>query len=197
MSGANNQDVDKLLSALPGGDAEGVAELIPLVYAELHDIASIYLRGERPDHTLQPTALVNEAYLRLAAQRTVEWKSKSHFLGIAAQAMRRILVDHARRHRATKRGGGNFVTLDEGVVGEDAQLLDVIALHEALTGLSAVDERQGRIVELRFFGGLDVPQTAELLGISPATVKREWRVARAWLRRELAEAGAGDTEALP
>ncbi len=143
------------------------------------------MRNERDDHTLQPTALVHEAYMRLMDQRSVSWQNRSHFFGIASQAMRRILVDHARRRRASKRHGGERVTLDESVSAPPVQSLDVIALDSALTRLAELNERQASVVELRFFGGLDIDQTAEALGISPATVKRDWTFARAFLQREM------------
>ncbi len=143
------------------------------------------MRNERDDHTLQPTALVHEAYMRLMDQRSVSWQNRSHFFGIASQAMRRILVDHARKRRASKRHGGERVTLDESVSAPPVQSLDVIALDSALTRLAELNERQASVVELRFFGGLDIDQTAEALGISPATVKRDWTFARAFLQREM------------
>lgn len=149
------------------------------------------MRNERDDHTLQPTALVHEAYMRLMDQRSVSWQNRSHFFGIASQAMRRILVDHARRRRASKRHGGERVTLDESVSAPPVQSLDVIALDSALTRLAELNERQASVVELRFFGGLDIDQTAEALGISPATVKRDWTFARAFLQREM-EGSADD-----
>lgn len=143
------------------------------------------MRNERDDHTLQPTALVHEAYMRLMDQRSVSWQNRSHFYGIASQAMRRILVDHARKRRASKRHGGERVTLDESVSAPPVQSLDVIALDSALTRLAELNERQASVVELRFFGGLDIDQTAEALGISSATVKRDWTFARAFLQREM------------
>lgn len=149
------------------------------------------MRNERDDHTLQPTALVHEAYMRLMDQRSVSWQNRSHFFGIASQAMRRILVDHARKRRASKRHGGERVTLDESVSAPPVQSLDVIALDSALTRLAELNERQASVVELRFFGGLDIDQTAEALGISPATVKRDWTFARAFLQREM-EGSADD-----
>jgi RNA polymerase sigma factor (TIGR02999 family) len=161
---------------------------MPLVYTELRKLAASYLRVERPDHTLQPTALVHEAYLRLVDQRSVNWQNRAHFFGIAAQMMRRILVDHARRRQAAKRDGATYrlYTSEEEATARDPELL---ALDEALSGLEALDARQARIVELRFFGGLTVEETAEVAGVSPATVKREWRTARAWLAREIRPAG--------
>ncbi len=184
-STASAHDVTRLLSALQDGQTGAADQLVPLVYAELHDLAVHYMRGERADHTLQPTALVHEAYMRLVDQRNASWKNRSHFFGIAAQAMRRILVDHARRKRATKREGGDRVTLDESVAEAPQRSVDLIALDDALLKLAALDPRQARVVELRFFGGLDIEQTAESLGISPATVKRDWTFARAFLQREM------------
>lgn len=178
-------DVTRLLLDLQQG-REGAADaLVPVVYAELHDLAVHYMRGERESHTLQPTALVHEAYMRLVDQRNASWQNRSHFFGIAAQAMRRILVDHARRKRASKREGGERVTLDESVAEAPQRSVDLIALDDALLKLAALDPRQARVVELRYFGGLDIEQTAESLGISPATVKRDWTFARAFLQREM------------
>lgn len=178
-------DVTRLLVDLQRG-ADGAADrLVPLVYDELHKLAVHYMRAERGDHTLQPTALVHEAYLRLVDQRNASWQNRSHFFGIAAQAMRRILVDHARRKRAGKREGGDRVTLDESVAEAPQRSVDLIALDDALNKLASLDPRQARVVELRFFGGLDIEQTAESLGISPATVKRDWTFARAFLQREM------------
>ena len=176
-----------LLRRWEEGDQEALEELMPLVYGELRRLAAHYLRIERSGHTLQPTALVHEAYLRLVDQRHVVWQNRAHFFGIAAQMMRRVLVDHARRRGAGKR---NAATYRIGLEGPDSgaeadRELEILALHDALTGLERLDTRQARIVELRFFGGLSVEETAEVAGVSTATVKREWRTARAWLRREL------------
>ena len=182
---ATTHDVTRLLFDLQQGKDGAADQLVPLVYSELHDLAVHYMRGERDDHTLQPTALVHEAYMRLVDQRNASWQNRSHFFGIAAQAMRRILVDHARRKRAAKREGGNRVTLDESVAEAPQRSVDLIALDDALNKLAALDPRQARVVELRFFGGLDIEQTAESLGISPATVKRDWTFARAFLQREM------------
>lgn len=180
-----SHDVTRLLAELQSGQ-EGAAEaLVPLVYAELHALAVHFMRGERDDHTLQPTVLVHDAYLRLVGQRDTSWQSRSHFFGIAAQAMRRILVDHARRTRAAKRDGGERVTLDESVADRSGRTVDLIALDDALARLAALDPRQARVVELRYFSGLDIEQTAAVLGVSPATVKRDWTFARAFLQREL------------
>lgn len=174
-----------LLRAWNRGDHQALDRLVPLVQRELRQLAAAHLRRERPDHTLQPTALVHEVYLRLVGASDVSWQDRSHFFGIAARLMRQILVDHARRRRAAKRGGlATRVTLDDDVAVE--RNLDVEALDEALARLAELDPRQGRVVELRFFGGLGVEETAEVLRISPTTVKREWRTARAWLYRELA-----------
>ncbi len=169
------------------GKENALEALMPIVYAELHRQATNYLRRERIGHTLQATALINEAYLKLIDQRDVNWQNRAHFFGIAAQAMRRILVDHARSRHRDKRGGNSedlpleaaeFATAREGSV-------DLIALDEALTRLASLDERQSRIVELRFFSGMSVEETAEALGVSTATVKNEWRTAKAWLFQEL------------
>ena len=159
---------------------------MPLVYSELRRLAKAYLRRERSDHTLQSTALVNEAFLRLVNQRNVQWKSRAHFFGIAAQLIRRILVDHARAHQADKRGAGAFkLSLDEAIGVPEKRDLDLVALDDALQRLTELDPQQSRIVELRFFAGLSIEETAEVLGISTATVKREWSTARAWLYRDL------------
>jgi len=182
---AAGHDVTRLLQDLQHGREGAADQLVPLVYGELHNLAVHYMRSERGDHTLQPTALVHEAYMRLVDQRHASWQNRSHFFGIAAQAMRRILVDHARRKQAGKREGGDRVTLDESVAEAPQRSVDLIALDDALNKLAALDPRQARVVELRFFGGLDIEQTAESLGISPATVKRDWTFARAFLQREM------------
>jgi len=179
-------DVTILLSELTRGNKEAVERLVPLVYDELKRLANCYMRRERPDHTLQATALVNEAYLKLVCQQSVNWQSRSHFFGIAAQLMRRILIDHARRHLRKKRGGAHeVVPLDEGLVFSPGQSAVLLRLDEALERLAKLDPRQSKIVELRFFGGLSVEEAAEFLGISPKTVKRDWSVAKAWLHGEL------------
>jgi RNA polymerase sigma factor (TIGR02999 family) len=181
------RDVTALLLAWRSGDAQAGEQLLPMVYEELHRQAARAMRREDEAHTLQPTALVHEAYLRLVDQRRVEWKNRAHFFGVAAQAMRRVLVDHARSRLAEKRGGAlQRVTLgDAGSEPNAHDGLEVLALHEALERLAALDPEQARLVELRYFGGLGIDETAEALGVSSATVKREWAVARAWLRREL------------
>jgi RNA polymerase sigma factor (TIGR02999 family) len=166
--------------------------LAPVVYDELRRLAQSYLRRERPDHTLQGTALVNEAYMRLVDQKNVRWQNRAHFFGVAAQMIRRILVDHARGHQAAKRGAGAAkLSLDEalGVPGAQDKDVNLVNLDEALERLSQMDERQARIIELRYFTGLSIEETAEAIGISPATVKREWTAARAWLFRELSRVG--------
>jgi RNA polymerase sigma factor (TIGR02999 family) len=172
---------------MQNGRADASELLIPLVYAELHDLASHFMRSERAQHTLQPTALVHDAYLRLVDQRNSTWQGRAHFYGVAAKAMRRILVDHARRKRATKREGGQRVTLADDVSVETAaeRSIDLIALDDALEKLAAIDGRYAKVVELRFFAGLEVEEVAEALQVSPATVKRDWTFAKAFLQREL------------
>jgi RNA polymerase sigma factor (TIGR02999 family) len=180
------KDVTQLLVDWNRGDEEALGKLLPLVYDELHRLAEHYMSRERSDHTLQPTALVNEAYLRLVDQTRVKWRNRAHFIGVAAQLMRRVAVKHAQRHRAAKRGGDVLtVPFDEALVPGKAGDHEVIALDEALERLSELDPRQGRIVEMRFFGGLTGEEMGEVLGISRATIDREWRMARAWLQREL------------
>ena len=179
------QEFIDLLAAAERGGPDAVDRLVPLVYAELRQLASSYLRRERPDHTLQTTALVHEAYLRLTDQHSTNWQNRSHFLGVAAQAMRRILVDHAKGRQRIKRDGGRPITLEEGVAVNTGQPEEVLAVDEALQRLAALDPRQARVVELRYFAGLTVEETAGALDLSPATVKREWTSARAWLLREL------------
>ena len=179
-------DITQLLVAWSGGDKAALNQLVPLVYEELRRQAANYLRRERPGHTLQTTALIHEAYLRLVDQKSVQWQNRAQFFGIAAQLMRRILVDHARtKHRAKRGGSAVQVSLtDATVVAKDASL-DLIEIDEALNRLAEIDEQQAKIVELRFFSGLNVEETAAALNISPATVKRDWSVAKAWLHREI------------
>jgi RNA polymerase sigma factor (TIGR02999 family) len=180
-------DVTRLLQAWSAGNPQALDELIPVVYAELHRLARAMLRGEREDHTLQATALVNEAYVRLVGQTRVHWLNRAQFFGTAAQLMRRILVDHARERRSAKRGGGAMrVELDEALGAAEARDVDILALDMALERLEQMDARQGRLVVLRFFGGLTIEEVAGVLDISPATAKREWVTAKMWLRRELA-----------
>lgn len=178
--------ITQLLEQWGGGDQQALEKLTPLVYAELHRLASRYLRRERPDHTLQSTALVNEAYLKLAGQHSVRWQNRAHFFGIAAQLIRRILVDYARTRLADKRGSdAPKLSLDDVLESTAARDLDLVALDDALDDLAKIDARQSRVVELRFFAGLSVEETAEVMQMSPATVKREWTAAKAWLFREL------------
>ena len=182
--------VTELLLAWGAGDAAALDALIPVVYAELRTQARRAMRRETPGHTLQTTALVHEAFLRLVDQRRIAWRNRAQFFGVAAQLMRRILVDSLRARRATKRGGGaHRLTLGDADVAVEAPGDEVLALHEALERLAALDPAQARLVELRYFGGLTIEEAAEVLGVSAATVKREWAVARAWLRRELEDAG--------
>jgi RNA polymerase sigma factor (TIGR02999 family) len=179
-------DVATLLGELDVGNDKAVAELVVLLYSELRSLASRYLRRERSDHTLQTTALVHEAYLRLADQREVRWKNREQFLGVAAQLMRRILVDYSRGHDAKKRGQGfEKVFLEEAAGVSKGKAADVIALDEALTRLAEFDPQQARLVELRFFGGLSIEEAAGVLGVSRTTVKRNWNLSKAWLAREL------------
>lgn len=181
--------VTDLLVAWGKGDENARDELIPLVYAELHRLAHYYMVRERPTHTLQTSGLVNEAFLRLVDQREVHWKNRSHFFGIAAQMMRRVLVDYARNRQYAKRGGhARQVSLDEAFIISDERSEEVVALDEALNRLSEFDSRKSQIVELRFFCGLSVEETAEILNVSSATVKRDWMLAKAWLRREMIDA---------
>jgi RNA polymerase sigma-70 factor, ECF subfamily len=187
-------DVTILLKELSNGNQEALADLVPVVYDELRRLAAYYLRRERSDHTLQATALVHEAYLRLVDQRHVDWKNRNHFFGVAAQLMRRVLLMHAREHHAAKRGGGaQKVSLDETAIFSPAQAEELVALDELLTRLAALDPQQARVVEFRFFAGLSVEETAELMNISTATVKRDWAMAKAWLAREMGSQRGGAT----
>jgi len=182
----SSNQVTQLLIRWRGGDREALEALMPLVYDELRRLAHHYLRQERNDHTLQSTALVHEAYLRLAGQNPPEWQNRAHFFGIAAHLMRQILVEYARGRGAAKRGGSACrLTLDEGLALSTELSVDVVALDRALKELGALDEQQSRIVELRFFAGLTIEDTSNVLGISPATVKRDWVTARAWLYRAM------------
>jgi RNA polymerase sigma-70 factor (ECF subfamily) len=178
--------VTELLQAWSDGDEDALERLVPLVEAELRQLARAYMRRERREHTLQTTALINEAFLRLTDARRVRWQDRSHFLGISARLMRRVLVDHARLRGYQKRGGGALrVTLHEGLVMSADPALDVVALDHALDALAQADVRKSRVVELRFFGGLSVEETADVLDVSTDTVKRDWRLAKLWLLREL------------
>lgn len=191
------EDVTELLLRWSddGEKKEALEKLLPVLYAELRSMADRSLRKERSGHTLQATALVNEAYLRIVNQDRIRWQNRAQFFGVAAEMMRRILVDHARRRQAAKRDGGLRITLEDGLsmrqgAGSTTREVHLIALDEALHRLHELDERQARIVEMRYFAGLKVEETAEVLGLSARTVKREWRMARAWLKRELADAPA-------
>jgi RNA polymerase sigma factor (TIGR02999 family) len=180
------REITRLLDDWSRGNRHALDALMPMVHAELRDLARRYLGRERPGHTLQPSALVNEAYLRLVGERDMKWKNRAHFMAVAAQLMRFILVDHSRRKRYQKRGGRALrVTLDDNLVVVAERIEEVIALDQALTKLAAFDERKSRLAELRYFGGLSVEETAEALSISVATVMREWRLTKAWLQREL------------
>ncbi len=178
-------EVTRLLLAWNSGDEEAQRKLVPLVYGELHRLAQRYMAGERKGHTLQPTALVHEAYLRLVDKKSASWKNRAHFLAMAARSMRQILVDHARRRDAGKRGGGRRVSLGEVEVSSEPRKIDLLALDEALVRLEGLDSSESRLVELRFFGGLTIEETAEAMGVSTITVSRGWRHARAWLHREI------------
>jgi len=180
------EGITQLLLRWGEGDSSAREKLMPLVYEELRSLAARYLRRERANHTLQPTALVNEAYLRLIDQQKVEWQNRAQFFGLAARLMRNILVDHARSHRAAKRGGEHYsVSLSRTDQVSPTSAVDLVALHETLERLTTHDPQKSTIVELRFFGGLTIEETAEVLDISHATVERDWKMARAWLRREL------------
>jgi RNA polymerase sigma factor (TIGR02999 family) len=186
MQNGSPRQVTDLLAQWRAGDREALDSLMPLVYEELRHLARHYLRQERPDHTLQSTALVHEAFMRLVGQNPSEWKSRAHFYGIAARLMRQILVDHARNRRAAKRGGNSLkLTLNEALAGSKGKDLDILALDDALNNLAQLNPQQSHIVELRFFSGLSIEDTSEVLGVSPATVKRNWTTARAWLFREM------------
>ena len=178
-------DISTLLRAWSDGDRNALQKLTPIVYQELHRLARNYMRRERPGHSLQTTALVNEAYMRLADYKRIQWQDRAHFFAISAQVMRRILVEHARRHNLKRGRGVRHISLEEvAVVGADPDI-DLVALDHAMNALERLDPRKMRVVEMRFFGGLNVEETAEVLKVSSVTVKREWRSARAWLYREL------------
>ncbi len=188
MSESGHEDVTRALSDLQSGDRTAVNRVLPLIYDELRALAGSYFRRQRSDHTLQPTALVHEAFLRLVDGANTEWQSRKHFFDVAAMAMRQLLADHARRRGAAKRGGDLAkVTLGDPEAGSSMGNIDLIALDDALTKLAQLDERQGRIVELRFLAGLSVAETAEVLAVSERTVKLDWQMAKAWLRQELDE----------
>jgi RNA polymerase sigma factor (TIGR02999 family) len=191
MSTQAPAQVTKLLLAWGAGDEQALDQLLPVVYRELHGIARGYMAAERPDHTLQASALVNEVYLKLVDVRQMKWQNRAHFFGVSAQLMRRILVDFARRRHYLKRGGGvRPVTLNEGLDMSAAKTTDLVALDDALNALADVDPRKVRVVELRFFAGLTVEETAEVLKVSVDTVARDWRLAKVWLHQELQKGGA-------
>lgn len=187
MTGQSDE-LTQLLHSWSNGDDQALDKLIPLVYAELRKLARRYMGRENPDHTLQTSALINEAYLKLVDQQSVQWQNRAHFFAVAAQVMRHILIDHARAQRFAKRGAGALkVSLDETAMLTDERASELVALDDALTTLASLDLRKSRIVELRFFGGLSIEETAEIMKVSPVTVTREWRAARAWLRREMSK----------
>jgi RNA polymerase sigma-70 factor, ECF subfamily len=185
---APDSKVTLLLTEIREGNQEAANRLMPLIYSELRRMAASYMQRERAEHTLQPTALVNEAYMRLAGGESVPWQNRAHFFGIASHAMREVLLDYARRHSAGKRGGKDArkVEMDAELRGVSPKIENVIAIDEALERLARIDPRQSRLIELRFFAGLSVEESAEVMGVSPVTIKREWRSAKAWLYRELA-----------
>ncbi len=190
MEEVDRGQVTQLLKAMAHGDASAGQDLLPLVYAELHRLARGYMRRERPDHTLQPTALINEAYLRLAHEDT-DWNSREHFIGVAANVMRRVLVDYARAHKAEQRGGGlKRVEMHDDLAVSADKLEEVAEIDEALKRLEALNSRQAKVVELRYFGGLSIEQIAAHLAIAPRSVKRDWALARVWLFRELKHSSA-------
>jgi len=197
MPAVSPPEVTQLLADWGRGDRSALEKLLPLVHAELRRIAQRQMSHERPGHTLQATALVNEAYLKLAGQQEFEWQNRAHFFGVAAQVMRHILIDHARAHARDKRGGGAIqVSLNDAAVLAEDQAEHFVALDEALRTLEQIDPQKGRIVELRYFGGLSIEETADVLNISPRTVRREWQRARAWLYRMISEGTADETRPL-
>ena len=185
---ADDGQVTLLLKAMKNGDRSAAEKLLPLVYQELHRLAKSYMQRERRDHTLQPTALINEAYLRLVRD-SVDWQSRQHFIGVAANVMRRLLVDHARAHNAEMRAGGlQRVEFEEGLTVSSERSKEVLALHDALTTLEGVDPRQAKVVELRYFGGFSVEEISDILEMSPRSVKRHWALARIWLLKQMKKA---------
>ena len=193
MQTHSGKEITRLLVAWGDGDQSALAELTPLVYEELHRLAHRYMGGERPGHSLQTTALVNEAYVRLIDWKNVRWQNRAHFFGVSAQLMRRILVDFARARGNGKRGGrAQRVALEDAPAVSDDRGTDLVALDEALHALAELDPRQSKVVELRFFGGLSIEEAAEVLKVSSATVRRDWSLARVWLLRELSKTGEGE-----
>ena len=186
-------DISTLLHAWSGGNGSALETLTPIVYDELHRLARHYMKGERPGHSLQSTELVNEAYMRLVDYERMQWQNRAHFFAVSAQLMRHILVEHARRRNLKRGGGVQHVSLDEAAMVDGDPDADLVALDDAMNGLARLDPRKVQVVEMRFFGGLSVEETAEVLKVSPVTVKRDWRVARAWLYRELS---GGNTDGL-
>lgn len=195
MTTPTSANVTQLLIDWRGGNNDALNQLMPLVYDELRGLAKRYMRRESASHTLQTNALVNEAYLRLVNQQNVDWQNRAHFFAIAAQVMRHLLVDHARSKQYAKRGGGaQQITLDEGLAISDGNQIELLSLHQALERLEQIDDRKSKIVELRYFGGLSTEETAEVLGVSEITIKREWAKAKAWLFRELSQTEVGLAE---
>lgn len=193
MMTPSSQEVTELLVEWGNGSRAALDKLMPIVYEELRRLARRHMRRERDGHTLQTSALVNEAYLKMINEKDMQWQNRAHFFAVAAQLMRMILIDHARARKVAKRGGGAYtVPLDEAVVVSDERAAELIALDDALKALEAVDKRKSRIAELRFFGGLSVEETAEALKVSEATIMREWRMAKAWLHRELNQEGVDE-----
>lgn len=187
---ANPQEITELLVSWSKGSPTAFEDLVTLIYPELRRLARRYMRHENPGHTLQTSALINEAYLRLAGTETAEWQNRAHFFAVAAQVMRHILIDHARKHHVVRRGGGlQRVSLDETAVASDERASEFVALDEALTKLAVVDARKSQIVEMKFFGGLTVEEIAQVMKLSPITIKREWRAAKAWLHLEITKPG--------
>ena len=192
VSTTKSQSVSEMLAQWRAGDEESLRRLMPLVYNDLRRLAHYHLRRERPDHTLQTTALVHEAYLSLTKQEAIDFENRAHFFAICANLMRQILVQYARSRKAAKRDGGYKITLDDAIALPQGRGVDLIALDDALNGLAKLDPQQSRIVELRFFGGLSIEETSKALGISPATVKRYWTTAKLWLHNEISEADRHD-----
>jgi RNA polymerase sigma factor (TIGR02999 family) len=184
-------EVSGLLRAWGEGDRDALDRLTPVVYDELRRLARRYMRGERPGHSLQTTALVNEAYMRLVDYKSMQWQNRAHFFAVSAQLMRRILVDHARRHNLKRGGGVQHVSLEETAIVDDDRPADLVALDDAMNALARIDPRKVQVVEMRFFGGLSVEETAEVLKVSPVTVMRDWSTAKAWLYRELTGGATG------
>lgn len=182
---ATRDEVTLILNEIGSGSSEAPEQLLPLVYDDLRRLARAYFSAESPEHTLQPTALVHEAYIRLVNWESVTWQNRAHFFAVAAEVMRKVLIDHARRRNSQKRSGGQRLLVDQAISIPDRQTIDLVRLEEALRSLESLDARQAKIVELRFFGGLSIEETAYVLNISETTVRREWTFAKAWFQREL------------